>query len=455
MLLVVALLGCGPAAPGRPSVLLVVYDTVRFDAVSANGGPPGITPALDALAAGGLRYTRAYSASNWTLPSQHRVSTMRRNSPDGLVMLAELLRDAGYDTVGFSENPWITPENNVTQGFQRFQVVGSWGVQSLDPAKAIAEWLPTRTPDRPFFAFVNLMEAHAPYQVRPTNPFLPAGVDGPAARDALGKPYANCTALDRRILDVQRGLYLGGVAADDRMLAAVLARLHEAGADRGLVTIVAADHGEHFGEHGYVHHNFGVYEPLVHVPLVVHGAPGAQRGVVDTPVSLTDVMPSVLGWAGLPVPPHVVGRPLPLAPGVAAPRELVAEYIDAESEEPDDPDVGKVMLAAARQHRRDCKPEDRADGSSRALVAWPLKLIRFDHHPPSLFDLSADPGELHDLAAARGDDVARLTAALGAQLPAVATPAVAAPTPGAAPMDPATLERLKALGYVGDGAPAD
>ncbi|HJQ84150.1 MAG TPA: sulfatase-like hydrolase/transferase [Candidatus Binatia bacterium] len=109
-----AVAGCsGRAASERPSVLLVVFDTLRADAVSAYGAVAGTTPNVDALAATGLRYTRAHAPAPWTMPSHvtlftglgvehHHVGMSERiTAPAELVMLAERLRDAGYDTAGF------------------------------------------------------------------------------------------------------------------------------------------------------------------------------------------------------------------------------------------------------------------------------------------------------------------------------------------------------------------
>ena len=116
--LAVELASCkGPPPTHRPSILLFVLDTTRVDAVSAYGRVVGTTPTVDSLAADGLRYDRAYAQAPWTLPShatpftgllpsQHGVGWGRTRAPDAWVTLAERLRDAGYETVGVSENAW-------------------------------------------------------------------------------------------------------------------------------------------------------------------------------------------------------------------------------------------------------------------------------------------------------------------------------------------------------------
>ncbi len=126
-----ALAACAAHEERQPSLVLVVLDTVRVDAVSAYGRVAGTTPALDRLAAEGVLYERAYAQAPWTLPSHatlftglppedHGVSSRRLVASEELVMLAERLRDAGYETMGSSENPWIHPLTRMTQGFDHF-----------------------------------------------------------------------------------------------------------------------------------------------------------------------------------------------------------------------------------------------------------------------------------------------------------------------------------------------
>jgi len=87
--------------------------------------------------------------------------------------------------------------------------------------------------------------------------------------------------------------------------------LDGARATRPLVTSVTSDHGEHFGEHRLFQHHFSVREPLLHVPLVIHGLPDVAPAVIDAPVELVDLMPTMLEWAVVPMPQNLAGRPLP------------------------------------------------------------------------------------------------------------------------------------------------
>ncbi len=469
-----AVVGCKEPAR-RPSILLFVFDTTRVDAVSAYGVVAGTTPTLDALASAGLRYTSAYAQAPWTLPShaslftgllpsQHGVGWRHTRAPDSWVTLAERLRDGGYETVGVAENAWISDAFNMTQGFERFTGIDvasdTRRNERPDVRATVAEWARRRPEARPFFLFVNVVDAHNPYVVRPTNPFLPPGVDR-ATAEAVRQDvaYYLCSRVSHeRELDVLHGLYLGGVAAADAKLRDVLATLRDAGLANDLVTIVTADHGEHFGEHGLVHHQFSVREALLHVPLIVHGLPHVAPAVVDGAVRLVDVMPSILGWAGVAAPPGLAGRPLPVvARAAATDRPVIAEGFDLGGA----PDADPMPVAAAWRkmtddYRRSCAPEDRVFGDMRAFVRGRMKLIWYARYPAELYDLAADPEERNDLASTRPGLVAELTADLRRRLEAKGRRAgvvAATPEPEGLP-SPDVLKRLHALGYLDDDSGA-
>jgi arylsulfatase A-like enzyme len=182
-------------------------------------------------------------------------------------------------------------------------------------------------------------------------------------------------------------------------------------------------------------------EELIHVPLVVHGLPGVAPGTVRDPVQLADIGPSVLEWCGLPLPAGLAGRPLPLRDGVGR-RPVFAEYTELQSRE-------KIALPAAVAHliltRDACTPEDRLFGDMEAVIDYPRKLVRYADGSTALYDLSVDPGELHDRTPEQPAVVARLAAELAAS--AARFPRHAGDA--SRTLDPALAERLRALGYIG------
>ena len=455
--------GCGAPSP-PPSILLVVVDTVRADAVSAYGEVSGTTPTMDAIAARGVRYSRAFSNANWTLPShaslftglfpfRNGVRTSRDKLPTSVRTLAERLRAAGYQTAGFSENPWVGPSTNLQRGFDRFDELDILHGGPGKIGEALTDWLRGRRRDAPFFLFVNLMDAHWEYQVRDENPFLPPGVDADAARAVSQRPedYICNHAAPPSDCAVLRGLYLGGVAAADRKLGDLLRRMHDAGADHDVITVVLSDHGEHLGCDGNFVHDFGLAQVLLHVPLLVAGLPGVAPGVVGEPVQLVDVMPSVLRWAGLPAEGNLPGRSLPTdGRTTGPPRPLFAESHDNF----DEAFVATLPARAAdltrwvrTQMTGRCGPDDRVLGDMWAVLRLPFKLMWYSSYPsPQLFDVHADPDGRNDLAASMPGVVAGLEDDLSAIL---APGAHGGAEPSAGPTDPAVVERLRALGYLG------
>ena len=227
-------------------MLLVVIDTLRADAVSAYGAVRGTTPQVDALAEQGLRYTHAYAPAPWTIPSHvslftglgvehHHVGMSERiTAGPELVMLAERLRDAGYETAGFAENPLIGEPFGMNQGFEHFsartleQLLAEFrqpGSSGYDVARAVESWARGRDPHRPFFVFVNLFEPHEPYRVREVNRFLPPGTTAADGGRRCSSPRAaSAIALpSSEELAILRGLYLGDVAAADATLGEIVA----------------------------------------------------------------------------------------------------------------------------------------------------------------------------------------------------------------------------------------
>lgn len=455
----------------RPAVLVVVIDTLRADAVSAHGEVAGTTPALDGLAAEGLRYAHAYAPAPWTIPSHASIFTGRRpdrhgvgvagrvTAPEGLDTLAGRLAAAGYETVGFSENPLVSEPFGLVQGFERFtsQTVEGRVGHLLDPranppfgtTDRVHRWSRTRERDRPFLVFVNLFDPHEPYRVRPENPFLPPGATADVAARMDLSTHRICRDLPPPDeLAILRGLYLGGVSAADAKLGEIVAHVRRAAGRRPLIVVVTSDHGEHLGEHRLLDHQFSVRNPLLHVPLVVQGLPETTPAVVEAPVGLEDLTPSILAWTGVSPPPALDGRLLPVGATSHPPaRSLFAVYTDERgAAAPDWPDAVRIPAPTGpRDPRSACGPEDRVFGTLLAHTRFPYRLIRFAEGPSELYDLRWDPLERSDLASQQPERVAELERTLEAAVHLGDRRA-----PGDIP--PGARERLEALGYA---EPAD
>ena len=466
--------GCSPE-PGelRPSIVLVVIDTLRADAVSAYGAIENTTPAFDALAAQGLLYGRAYAPSPWTLPSHASLLTGLGVDRHGVgvagrmglraefTTLAERLRDAGYQTVGFSENPLVSALFGFEQGFERFSAVTVEdainenrrpGSLPFDIVHEVAAFGAERDRDRPFFLFVNLFDPHSPYQIREQNRFLERGVSNGSSwtADALeASPNRICDRLPSSE-DVKRlhGLYLGDVAAADAKLGKIAGIAREAAAGGPLIIVATADHGEHFGEHRLLDHEFSVRAPVLNIPLAVHGLPDAPAGRIEAPVTLVDVTASMLSWAGTEIPPEIAGRPMPTRTSDSDRSEvdLLAVYSDEKLKVPENWGEDIQPTEEARDAKRSgCGPSDRVFGNMAALTRWPFKLIWFENYPAELYDLSWDPSERSDLAKLRPETSAPLIEEARRLVDEIGR---AGSSGGADTPSAAELETLRDLGYV-------
>ncbi len=463
--------GCGPDPDSRPSVLLVVIDTLRASSASVYGSVEGTTPVLDELAREGLLYHHAYSPSSWTLPShasllsgvgvaRHQVGMPGRLSlAEDFVTLAERFQAAGYQTAAFAENILVSDTFQLLQGFDHRAVTRVIKKNEQLPVDAYLEidvlqevrgWLEQRDPTRPFFVFVNLADPHSPYTIRDVNPWVPEG-----ALPAEMKRYAEtpdsflCAAIpSTRDVEILYGLYLGDVAEADRKLGLLLEELRGPPGSRKLLTVVTSDHGELFGDRRLLGHEFNLRARAVHIPLVVHGLEGVAPVTIDTPVTLVDVPVSLLGWTGQNCGADLDGRRLPTAAPAdgehEAPRSLLASYSDTFTRVPEHW-KGLVVLGDKDLPRRSCGPDDKVFGAMASIIEYPYKFDWFERYPSELYDLSWDPDERSELSQHQADLVARFTA----EIERFSQTARLTDVPeDAEPLASEAIESLQALGYI-------
>lgn len=312
-----ALLACAPPVPAPTpgaNVLLVTLDTVRADAIGAYGNRDtpvflSSTPNLDRLAREGARFDSAYTVTPLTIPAHASIFTglwpprhgVRDNGElflgDDANTLTEVLKNNGYATMA-SVGAEVTSHHwGFAQGFDSFfDAMGPggngarrWAVErrSDSVVRDALAWLRPRVEaNTRWFAWVHLYDAHDPY--RPPEPYATTYAD---------RPYAGEVAF----VDAQVGELLGG--------------LERSGGLDNTWVIAVADHGESLGEHGEATHGVLLYDSVTRVPFLVRPPTNTNwvpsgGAAIDTPVSLIDVMPTVLGAVGVPVPAGLDGQDL-------------------------------------------------------------------------------------------------------------------------------------------------
>jgi arylsulfatase A-like enzyme len=489
------------AAPGcagrpRPNILLVVCDTVRADHVSADGYARPTTPQIDALGRDGAVFLRAYTPSPWTLPahaslftglypSSHGADSGNLRLDPSLPFLARRLREAGYRTLAYVENPWVGKDYNFQEGFDTFDEVwrGVHGTEDDMGAAAVSEkvarWLEWRDGNadarrQPFFVFINYFEPHLPYN--PPEPergrFLRPGADAAEVerlrrfkhpeevRQILG--FGSLGPADFALL---ADLYDGEIAYVDRRLGEIAGLLRARGLLDGTVVAVTSDHGEMIGEHGLMDHKLNLYEPVLRIPLILRYPRAVRPGQrIDAPVMLQDLYPTLLALAGVDTASSP-GNPRPagdLAGGQAGGPTGALTRGPAAAEARTLPGVTGLSPGAIRGSTVDdpliaeyARPAEffgvmkgiapgadlaRWDRTLAALQAGGAKLVWASDGRHELYDLGSDPGEGVDLAAADPHETAALAGRLEAWLtrpaarpPLRLAPATLAPPPAIAP----------------------
>jgi arylsulfatase A-like enzyme len=426
----------GASGPPKPDIVLIVWDTCRGDRVEVNGYAHPTTPRLKSLAAQGTTFRRCFTPSPWTppahaslftglLPRAHglREGMFGDRIRPGIPLLAETLRDEGYETVCVAANAAVSVITGLDAGFEHklpFYRTDDGGETGDGIRDRVREWTKRRRETggsrRPVFLFVNLMDTHLPYVC--DAPDIEA-VRGPEAVEgarraaaAIGDMEAKAIALGRGTIapETLRDLsvaYDAAVRRDDRLTGEILDHLRAEGLLDGAFVAITSDHGENLGEHGQLNHLVSVYEPVLHVPLVVSW-PGRFEGgrVEDAEVRLQDLYPTILEAAGVAVPGPCGKDATSLAERPLRPRPLVSEFgpmplalATAKEALPDAPP--EVFERIVQLHRAVREP---ASSGGRKLIS--LFRVESDQEPvvvrEELYDLVADPGETKDLLAPGG-----------------------------------------------------
>ncbi len=329
-----ALQALAAAPPGVSNVLLIILDTVRESSTGLGGGAPLTMPAIARRATGAVVFEQAYSTAPWTMPSHASIFTGRNATETGVnfltplspdaVTLAEVFRAHGWATGGFTGNVIVTGAGSgLEQGFITYramrrslaEIVRHTTVTQADLVLRIAQdmarrrslrqiarhlwandfqpvaneithhrvtahttideflrWQGRLEAGRPWFAFLNLFDAHTPYL-------------GPASKGALSDARPNT-----------RSQYEGAIRRLDTELERLFQALDRSGALAHTIVVITSDHGEQFGEHQRMFHGNSLYEQVLHVPLVIF-VPDEPPARVQRQVSLRSLPRTLLTLA--------------------------------------------------------------------------------------------------------------------------------------------------------------
>jgi len=442
-----------PLPPANtPNVLLIVLDTVRADHMSLYGYERSTTPSLERLAKRGIRFDQVRATAPWTLPSHasmftghwphELVETWMTPLKGNFPMLAEYLGHHGYATAGFVANVgYCSQETGLARGFTHYEdydleklaslrtaglveymtntlsevikslnIVPLYSLRSLvnhwfligkrkdaeSINRAFLDWLSDRRePRRPFFAFLNFLDAHALY-------ILPEGArhrfgNYPVTRDEIRVVYEQWAGLDkmrlpRPYINLARDSYDDCLGYLDEQLGLLLDELQRRGELDQTLIVVTSDHGEGLGEHNLFDHGESLYRTEIRVPLVIVPPSGLNRPtVVDKTVSLRDLPATIVDLLGLGA-----GSPFPG-------KSLVRSWRNSPSgnaglHRDNDPIVSELTAPNPLQPNQRRSPGSR--GPLISLADDDFVYIRNERDgSEQLFDERDDPREFSDRAA--------------------------------------------------------
>jgi arylsulfatase A-like enzyme len=306
----------------RRNIVVYLIDALRSDHLSCYGYHRNTSPNIDDFAENGIICMNAYAHAARTVESiptimtstytsTHKIIDYTSQLSNDFVTMAEAMREAGYATASFITNPNAGEMTNVDQGFEFLidkapdQMFRS-GLWTL-PEEEVSSWLEAHR-NRPFFIYVHTCEPHAPFEPpAPWNRHSDPEYAGSVTGFREGK-YSYLEAVDPADVAHVIALYDGEVSLADHKFGEFLNILESKQLLEETMVFLIADHGEELMDHGDWNHSKTLYEEVLRVPMIVGGddrLPSAQLEIPRT--GLVDVMPTVLAWAGAPLPEDAEG----------------------------------------------------------------------------------------------------------------------------------------------------
>jgi len=308
------------------NIVLVSFDAMQARHIHALGYPKAITPTIDAMAKDGFNFTQMISVASWTVPasmtwftgaypSEHRllnkfvvydpptekIANLKQLAP-GIVTLAEVLKENGYATGGFTGDAGVAGVFGYKQGFDVYFDDAKFGDMEQSIPRALT-WV-TEQKDKKFFLFLHGYDSHG--QCIPAGDldrrFVSPSYHGKYTgskeeQEALREEGLANGAINLNDEDVAfwRAIYDEKINRADSRFKKFLDDMDALGLTGRTLFVLTSDHGTEVYEHKRFDHGFSLYDELIHVPLIIKLPEHNLRGTtIPHQVSSIDVMPTVL-----------------------------------------------------------------------------------------------------------------------------------------------------------------
>ena len=446
--------GCrDPGPPPPASIFVITLDAASALYFGTYGDPHGATPHIDRFASEAVVFDNAYSQSSTTVASTASLLTGVRGTthlmtgytmlPPQFTTLPQRLAKLGFRTRAFVANPFAGAHKlGFARGYaERVEVYGlpelegkrerdGAGLETVSFPQDLNEQLFARLPEMqreraagsPLFTYLHFLQPHKPYD--PPEPYLRAYGEEPGTWNGLHLTFMGANkkghATPETIARVE-ARYRANLRFVDEGIGALLEQLRKVGMYDDSLIVLLADHGDAFFGHKQFGHNTTLYDDMVRIPLMMKfpARDDVEPARIAALVETVDVAPTLLAYAGAPIPPELEGESLlPLIRGeakaLAHPEVVMATQLR---------DVHAIR-----------------DGDFKFI-------LRVPGGEEELYDLRSDPDEQRNLVAAQPERASALRTRLA---PFVRADAEAISPDNRLRDDPRMNELLEKLGYLDD-----
>ncbi|MEW5948588.1 MAG: sulfatase [Thermodesulfobacteriota bacterium] len=417
----------------QPNIIVLILDALRADHVSCYGYHRNTTPNIDRISAQGTIFLETIATAPWTVPSvasiftgcypsEHGATQENPHLDDLVPTLAQILSENGYETIGFSTNPWFNPGTNLRKGFNEFNLFSNEKSRkkhikrkllqqlhllkkgsrffvepgnSHDIVDEISTTVASRTHrnSKPFFLYAHFMDPHLPYEpykeyirrmIGNDKGMIKKIMDCQLIRDGLVHVRYNLglERIDKETIDLFKLAYDAAILQLDDAIGALIECLEKAGALDSSLIIIAADHGENIGDHRLMDHQLCLYDTLLKVPLVIIGEGFPRKKRYEKQVQLHQLFDTILEGASINRGDRVNGagslqRMIKDSTGL--------EYAFSEYARPDQIKSGYLRITPALDARFDTR--------LKSIRTPRFKYIQSENGDDELYNLESDPGE--------------------------------------------------------------